>query len=209
MNEKQTNVDNQNNVSEQNVFEEDTLTEDQIIKEGLKFNKQSDLKYVFMIFAIAIMIFIPPIFRVVFYDPTKEIVEVEVVYLTLNCRKGVYRESRLFNTKITSNYKDGSIQTATIEYTWDDLKDGEIIPEAETFLAIDTAGFTSEKITNGYKFNLDYSDKALLQVPELEDYKHAAPAQMNVYREKGFICESESVTEKVEMTRDELNKQNK
>lgn len=201
--------DNQTNEVIQNELEEDTLSEDQIIKNGLKFDAKSDM--IFVIFAVVsfLMIFVPPIFRVVFYDPTKEIVEVEVVHLNLSCRKGIYRDGRILNTKIYSEYKDGVLQNSTFEYTWADLKEGEVIPEAEDFLAIESKGFKYEKIVDGYKFMMDFSDKELLQKPELADYKHAAPAQMNYYKDKGFICESESMTEIVEMTRDELNKQNK
>lgn len=48
------------------------MEEEQIIKEELKKNtKQDILCYIGMV-VIFIMIFIPPIFRIVFYDPTSK-----------------------------------------------------------------------------------------------------------------------------------------
>ena len=209
MNENQVQNENEKKEFAVNGIEEDTLSEDQIIKDGLKFNPKADMVYVIFMVVAFLMIFVPPIFRVVFYDPAKEIVEVDVVHLNLECRKGIYRGGRLFNTKIYSKYKNGEVLSSTFEYTWAELKEDEVIPEAEDFMSIESPGFKYEKIVDGYKFTMDFSDKNLFTIPELADYKHAAPAQMNYYKDKGFICESESTTERVEMTRDELDKQNK
>lgn len=81
------------------------MEEQKIIEEGLKKNTKQDIICYVGMALLFIMIFIPPIFRVVFYDKEVEKNEIDVVYLELSCRKAVYRDGKKVSMIINNSYR--------------------------------------------------------------------------------------------------------
>ena len=174
------------------------MEEQKIIEEGLKKNTKLDIVCYIGMAILFIMIFIPPIFRVVFYDEESNKNGIEVDYLELSCRKAVYRDGKKVSMIINNSYKDSILQKSVAEYTYES-SDGEGIAEVNQFLAIDSDRILSEKISDGYKFTFDYTNNSdLFDLVELSDYYKPAPAQMNYYKSNGYTCESTSTVKKEE-----------
>ena len=174
------------------------MEEQKIIEEGLKKNTKQDIICYVGMALLFIMIFIPPIFRVVFYDKEVEKNEIDVVYLELSCRKAVYRDGKKVSMIINNSYRDSILQKSVAEYTYES-DNGENIAEVNQFLAIESDRITSEEISDGYKFTFDYTnDSDLFGLSELADYYKPAPPQMNYYKSNGYTCERTSTVEKEE-----------
>lgn len=168
------------------------MEEQKIIEEGLKKNTKKDIICYVGIALLFIMIFIPPVFRVVFYDSSVNRETVEVVYLDLVCTKSIFREGKKVTTKINNNYRDSIILKSVVEFLYEGVEDEIDMPEVNEFLSINAEGIKKEKTTSGYIFTFDYVNYPLKDLPELEEYKRPAPAQINYYKNKNFSCENTS-----------------
>lgn len=165
------------------------MEEQKIIEEGLKKNTKQDIICYIGMAVIFIMIFIPPVFRFVFYDSEVENDKVEIVYLNLVCQKAMYREGKKISITINNMYKDSIIQTSVAEYNYEQEEE---IAEVNEFLSIESEDIKKEKLETGYRFTFDYTNPRVLELEELANYKSPAPAQMNYYKNKGYACETTS-----------------
>lgn len=185
--------DNVKEVVPTNVAE---MTEDQIIKKGLKTNTKKDILCYVGMFVLFILIFIPPIFRVVFYDPNEEIHEYTVVYINLRCRKAYFRGGLRVDNNIESNYKDSALTDLKIEYVLsDELGDNNIeeINQLEE-LSRNNPNIQKQVSGNTYTYFFDYSKYPDFRTEEfLKNYSRPLGHQLKIYREEQkYTCESQS-----------------
>ena len=170
------------------------MEEDKIIKEGLKTHTKSDIICYIGMALLFIMIFIPPVFRVVFYDAEANAPKPKVVLLNLKCRRAMYRESFRLVSNVDANYVDSVPQTVVIDFTYE--KEGGItdISEVNELLGVNSEGVKVEQIKDGYRFTLDYANYPLNQIEELKKYGYLAPPQMQMYDSMNYYCESTTET---------------
>lgn len=173
------------------------MEEEQIINEELKKNtKQDILCYIGMV-VIFIMIFIPPIFRIVFYDPTSEKKEVDVVYANLKCYRSFYRDGKTIDIRIENNYRDLIVLNSKMTFSYTNPE--EEISEVTYLNAIEQPGVKKEKLTDGYSYQIDYENNpALYDLNELSEYNLTEPAQRNYFKTQNFTCERDVKTVKEE-----------
>lgn len=164
------------------------MEEEQIIKEELKKNtKQDILCYIGMV-VIFIMIFIPPIFRIVFYDSASNKPLKEVVYVNLKCYRSFYRDGKTIDIKVENNYKDGTVLNSTMDFSYTEPE--EEISEVTYLNTIEQPAIKKIKKADGYSYQIDYENNPVLyNVNELNEYKLTAPAQRNYYEKQNFTCE--------------------
>lgn len=175
------------------------MEEEKIIKESLNTHTKQDIICYVGMGLLFIMIFIPPLFRIVFYDAEANMPKPDVVLLNLKCRKAMYRESYKLTSNINADYVSAVPQTVVIDFSYE--KEGAIedIPEVNSLLSVrDKEGVTVEKIENGYKFILDYANYDLKKYEELEKYGYLAGPQMQKYEDMNYYCESTTETIKGE-----------
>lgn len=166
------------------------MTEDQIISEGLKHNTKKDIMcYVGMVI-LFFMIFVPPIFRVAFYDPSQEVREVTVVYITMECRKSFIRDGTTIINTIKNEYKDSVLQTSVMSYELKNNKEGEVIAEINELDAIDSPLIKKEVSGNTYTYTLDYTKPDLRNVEYLKGHGEVVVAQLQKYRADRYTCET-------------------
>jgi hypothetical protein len=181
---------------------EEELTEDQIIKNGLKNTTKTDIICYIGMGICFLMIFVPPIFKKVFYDPGLEWIEAEIVYTTLDCMGNVSKGDYLLYTTTKSNYINSRIRTVELTYTYKKFegKEDVEIKEIQTFLGITAEGLKSEKVEDGYKFTIDYNkNKSLMQNEVLREFAYAPPTQLNKLQSQKLFCNMASETKVEEM----------
>ncbi len=166
------------------------MEEEKIIEEGLKTHTKSDKIYFAGMIIMFIFIFIPPIFRIVFFDPDKKPDTIEVSYLELTCSKAIYRDNYRFNTKIVNNYKEGAILDSFVEYTYENAPEDVVIPEINELLEVKEDGFEAKKLSNGYSFTMDFTKPALKELPIFKDATYISALQKNTYEKDGMVCEA-------------------
>lgn len=171
------------------------MEEQKIIEEGLKTNTKQDIICYIGMAVIFIMIFIPPIFRVVFYDSEAKNNDVEIVYLNMVCQKAMYRDGKKILITVNNIYKDSIIQSSVAEYNYEQE---EPIAEVNEFLFIESDDIGKEELETGYRFTFDYTNPRVFELEELTNYRSPAPAQMNYYKNKGYACETTSEVKKEE-----------
>ena len=178
--------------------------EEEIIKNGLKSHTKMDTFCYIGIGLLAIMIFIPPVFRVVFADSRPKDTRENIVYMEIKCRHS-YRDNKnnLLTENITSNYRDARVLRVEIEFITqseaNNLTDPNMTP------LIDLKDATGDKITmkeegKTVTFTMDFKAHPEMRTMEaFSPYAKLAPAQLTEYRNIGFLCYTES-EEKIEDT---------
>lgn len=180
-------------------MKEEELTEDQIIKEELKKTPKQDIMCYIGMGICLLMIFMPAIFKKIFYDPSMDLLEVEVVYTDLYCKGNIGRGDYQFYTEVTSKYEDSVINNTVITYTYKLGANVDektlVVPEINQLLEIDVSGLKKEKKANGYQFTIDFEENRELMSHEvLKEFAYAPPTQMNKFRELKVSCQNTSET---------------
>ncbi len=191
-----------------------TATEDEIIRSGIKYNVKKDYICYGIMFIIFVLMIIPPVLRILIPKPITEI-EKDIVYLTLSCSYPTTIEDYNLYTELKSNYRDGSITSSEIKYSYQ--KVGEVLKtdeteetptedvkeEEPTFYAIDrmkeinAKGFTSKKVEKGYIFNVNYEENPELRnLEQLKNYSYEAGSQTKYLTSIGYYCSTKSETVK-------------
>lgn len=170
------------------------LTDEQIIEIGLKTHTKTDKMCFLLIGVMALMIFIPPIFRKVFYDPDLAISERETVYMNLRCIKRRSKITYSLKETIDFNYRDGEILNANIVFKYENIKTSKKIePPQEVTKYIDMNISKIEKKEAednlGYSFFIDFEKNSeLLNEKELNELAFAAPTQITNMGSLAYSC---------------------
>ena len=177
------------------------MEEDKIIKDTLRKNSKRDIINYCLIGFVFLMIFVPAIFKVVFYDSSIKITTKDVVYLTLTCRKSSIVGGSNISTLIVNKYKDSLVQSSTVTYGYS--KDNiENVPDVEMILSLNLGNKIEQKENdNGYTFTFDFvKNKDLLRIDDLKKFSMSAPSATKEYAEQGYFCErySEVITEEID-----------
>ena len=94
--------------------------EEEIIKSGLKSHSKQDTMCYLGMALIGILIFIPPLFRIIFADSIPKSTIEEITYMTVSCRTGFFDEDGLSVIEvITSNYRQSEILDMKVEFIYD------------------------------------------------------------------------------------------
>ena len=189
-----------------------TATEDEIIKSGIKHNVKSDFICYAIMGLIVVLMLLPPALRMLNPKPITE-VDKEIVYVKLSCTYPTSIENYSFYTEINNKYRDGSLQTLEIKYSYKKKNDANInaddkepaeentAPEEEPTFApiekmkeINAPGFTYKKVENGYVFTGDFENYNLNTVEQLKDYSYVSGAESDYLISLGYYCSTESET---------------
>ncbi len=174
-----------------------TATEDEIIKSGLKHNTKADVTCYFLLFIIAVLAVLPPLVR--FFHPrpiTKE--EREIVYNTLKCYKTIIRDNYELSTVLTSNYRDGEVQTVEFNFKYfkrnDKAEEGYVFAEIDELDKLNVSGITKKKEVGNAIFTVDFeNNQGLKDNNVLKDYTYFVNAEVNLLsNEKGYSCSNDS-----------------
>ena len=179
--------------------------EEEIIKSGIKsHSKQDTLCYVGMAL-LAIMIFIPPAFRVIFADSIPKSTIEEVTYMDVMCRTAFFDEDgKAVSEIITAQYRQNEILNMKVEFVYDSkepkFNEASLLEFEE--LSKSVKEFKMKKGKTTVTFQIDFLKYPKLKNKEaFRNYTKLAPAQMNYYKtNKGLSCDHESET-KVEDTK--------
>lgn len=180
-------------------MKEEELTEDQIIKEELKRTPKQDIMCYIGMGICLLMIFMPAIFKKVFYDPSMDLLEVEVVYGNMQCQGNSSKTGYQLYTTIQNEYKDSRIQTSVIKYTYrlysTTEEENVSVEEINKLLELDVNGIKKEKLDNGYQFTIDFGNNRGLMTHEfLKEFAYAAPTQLEKFRSQKLSCQNTSET---------------
>ncbi len=173
------------------------MEEQNIIEKELKHNTKSDIIcYIGMGF-IFIMIFIPPIFRLLIPKEDDNQNEIEIVYLNLVCTRVVVRDNQRIEMLVNNTYKNSIIQNSVMEFRYEQEQE---IPEVNEFLAIESEDIKKEQLeTGGYRFTFDFTNPNVMNIEELANYKLPAPAQRNYFENNLYYgCDQTSSIENEE-----------
>lgn len=168
------------------------MDNDKIIKDVLKKNSKRDILDYCLAGFFFLMIFVPPIFKVVFRDSSVKVEKESIVFLTYSCRKAVYIDDGQVTTVITNEYKDGTIQSFSIKFGYSEEKE-DTIPELKTLIEANLDNkVVKEKTSTGYTFTFDFVKyPELKELEVLKNYNFKASA-MQDYSSQGFYCEKSS-----------------
>ena len=178
--------------------------EEEIIKNGLKSHTKMDTFCYIGIGILAIMIVIPPVFRVVFADQRPKDTRENIVYMEIKCRH-TYRDNKenIVTQNITSNYRDAKVINVEIEFITQGEKNNLTDPNMTPL--IDLKDATGDKMTmkeegKSVIFTLDFKAHPDMRSMEaFSPYAKQAPSQLTEYRNLGYLCVTES-EEKIEDT---------
>lgn len=176
------------------------MEEEKIIKETLRKNTKRDIIDYCLIGFVFIMIFVPALFKVIFYDSSIKVTTKQVVYLTFTCRKTVIAGDNQISTIIENKYKDSVIQKSVLDIRYSGGTEDDV-PEIKEILSLNLGSkIGKEQKENGYVFTFDFvKNKELLEIEALNQYSMPASNAIPSYPAAGFYCErsSEIVEEEV------------
>jgi hypothetical protein len=173
--------------------------EEEIIKSGLKdHSKQDTMCYVGMAI-IGVLIFIPPIFRVIFADSIPKSAIEEVTYMTVTCRTSFFDSEGHGVTEIVENhYRQSEILDMKVEFLYDSQNPNFQEAAVLNFEKISKSikEFKETKEAKKVTFSIDFLENPnLTKAEELQNYTKLAPAQMNYFRQyENLGCDHESET---------------
>ena len=172
------------------------ITREEIIELGIRENTKKDIFYYMIMFIVFVMIFIPPIFRKVFYDPDLAISEVETVYLTLTCKKSAVKDDYFMYETLTLYYRDSGILNVNVEFEYRNIQVDVIEndpPEVTKYLELDYV--KKEKRVDGHVFSIDFENNPkLLNEKEVSNFTLSAPAQITNMKSTTYKCNTEYKT---------------
>lgn len=181
------------------------VTDDEIIKSGIRYNTKNDYICYFLMFVVFILAIIPPVLRIVNPKPITE-EERNITYLTLSCYKTSYRDNYELSTVLKSYYRDGSVNTVNIDFTYNkqnnDAEDNYVFSEIDELEKLNLKGISVKKESNKTSFVIDYENNEDYRNKDvLSDYAKVSGAEINYLSTKGFKCvqESESKMEVVDV----------
>ena len=179
--------------------------EEEIIKNGLKSHSKKDTYCYLGMVLIAILIIIPPAFRVIFADSIPKSTIEEITYMTVSCRTGFFDADGLSVIEvITSNYRQSEILDMTVEFMYDNEKPKFDEAQVLSFIEISkkVKEFKMKKEDKKITFTIDFlANPSLKHTEEFQNHTKLAPSQMNYYRQyENLSCGHESET-KIEDTK--------
>lgn len=183
-----------------------TATEDDIIKSGIRQNTKKDIICYGIMTFIFVMIFVPPLLRILIPKPITE-VEREVVYIDLTCYRTVARDGYELSGTLNSKYRDGAVEKVVLEYAYkkinEDAKNDYSFAEINEFMEVDNSvkGLKKEKLEDKYVFTMDFENynEELEANDLLSNYSYIYGVEINYLNTQGFYCstKSETVMERV------------
>jgi len=173
--------------------------EDEIIKEGLKSHSKQDTLCYVGIGVLAILIFIPPIFRVIFADSIPKSTIEEVTYLAVSCKTAYFDEDgKIVSEIIESNYRQGEILDMKVQFLYDNTSPRFNDTQLEEFESLSKKHkeFSMKKDKQKITFSIDFlKNMDLKKHDDFIKYTKLAPAQMRYYADNGGLsCDSEAET---------------
>ena len=174
------------------------MTEEEIIiLEGRKSKDKKDVYCYVAMAVIAILIIMPPAFRIIFAGSKPKSTIEDIVYLEMNCSHGYFdNKGKMVSEEIVGNYRDGSVQTLNYKFIYDNVTEPNLTDPAVTPL-VDLAN-ANDKVKmetkgNTVTFNIDFkSNPELLDDPSFKPYARTAPAQLNDLQNQQFTCTHDS-----------------
>ncbi len=179
--------------------------EEEIIKSGLKSHSKQDTMCYLGMALIGILIFIPPLFRIIFADSIPKSTIEEITYMTVSCRTGFFDEEGLSVIEvITSNYRQSEILDMKVEFIYDNENPKFNESQVLSFMEMSKKykQFKMKKEAKKVTFEIDFlANPSLKHTEEFQNHTKLAPSQMNYYRQyENLSCGHESET-KVEDTK--------
>jgi len=172
------------------------ITREEIIDLGLRENTKADIFCYILMGLVFLMIFVPPVFRKVFYDPDLAISEVETVYLTLDCRNTTVKEGYFLAEVMTMYYRDSEILNVTVDFEYTNKKVSVIENNPkEVIKYLEISDIEKKQKTDGHTFIMDFEkNPELLKKQELSQFTLSAPAQITNMKSTEYICNTEYKT---------------
>ena len=179
--------------------------EEEIIKSGLKSHSKQDTMCYLGMLLIGVLIFIPPLFRIIFADSIPKSTIEEITYMTVSCRTGFFDEDGLSVIEvITSKYRQSEILDMKIEFIYDNENPKFNEAQVLSFMEISKKykQFKMKKEAKKVTFDIDFlANPSLKHTEEFQNHTKLAPSQMNYYRQyENLSCGHESET-KIEDTK--------
>ena len=176
--------------------------EDKIIQEGLKSkSKQDTLCYIGMA-VLAILIAIPPIFRVVFRDVKQKVTVEDVVYLTVTCRYRFFDDDKVgMGETIILKYRNADMLNFSVEYLPEASEaafhSSRIDEMKAVFASIKGKAEATESNAKLYYYVDLLKNPEVRQVAEFKPFLKPAVAEMDYLRnQRSMVCTKESNTVK-------------
>jgi hypothetical protein len=175
--------------------------EEEIIKNGLKSHSKQDTLCYIGIGVLAILIFIPPIFRVIFASSIPKSTIEEVTYMSVSCKTAFFDDDgKIVSEIIESNYRQGEILDMKVQFLYDNPspKFAEIQLKDFEELSKKHKEFSMKKEKQKVTFSIDFLEHLdLKKNADFKDYTKLAPAQMNYYEREvspKLSCDNEAET---------------
>ena len=170
--------------------------EDEIIQQGLKSHTKTDTMCYVGIGLLAIMILIPPVFRIIFKDLRPKVTIEKIVYLDITCRKSYMDNTNNEVTQqITGHYRDNNIHTYKVEFFAKSNKNNLTDSRITTFIDLKNATnkVSMKEEGNVVTFEMDFlNNKEIRDDPAFAPYAKQAPAEITELRNAGFLCLTDS-----------------
>lgn len=171
--------------------------EEIIILEGRKSKDKKDTYCYIAMFLIAILIILPPIFRVVFAGSKPKSTIENIVYLDMECTHGYFdNKGKMVTEEVKGNFRDGNVLKLVYKFTYDNVTEPNLTDPAVTPLVdLADANDKVEKVIdkNTVTFTIDFKkNKEFKEDPNFKPYTKTAPAQLNEFLNQQFTCTHDS-----------------
>lgn len=175
-----------------------TATDDDIIHSGIKYHTTKDKVCFFVMFLIFILAILPMLLRFSIPKEIKEL-EMEIVYMKVDCYRTVARDGYELSSILTFNYRNNKVQNADFEFKTykidPNAEDGYVFSEVNELNTVDSSGMekTVEDNKNTFKINFK-ADPSLLENQALKDYSYVSGPEIEYLRGQRYTCTSDSET---------------
>ena len=171
-------------------------TEDEIIRSGIKKVTKTDIICYFVIAITIILMILPFGLRILIPKPITEI-EMDIAYVELKCYRTIIKEGNELSSSIIINYRDGSNEKATINFTYKRSNDDYTFDDIEELDTINHKGLTKEENENKVTYTLDFENNMdLKNIDELRKYSGNLGVEEQTLRGINYSCISDSETKK-------------
>ncbi len=175
--------------------------EEEIIQKGLKSHDKKDTYCYIGIAILAILIILPPAFRVIFASSKPKDTMQEVVYLDLQCSHSYFdNEGHVATNYIDGNFRDNKVLKLTITFSYsgvDKVNKSDSQMSSLLDMVNSKIGVDYQEKGNTAIFTMDFLNKPdLAEKEELARYRKAAQAQLNEYKGLQYNCSYETNVKK-------------
>jgi len=174
------------------------MTEEEIIiLEGRRSKDKKDVYCYVAMTIIAILILMPPAFRIIFAGSKPKSTIEDIVYLDMSCSHGYFdNKGGMVSEEVEGHFRDGYVLSLDYKFAYDNVNEPNLTDPVVTPL-VDLAE-ANDKVKmvvkdNTVSFNIDFkNNKELLDDPSFKPYTKTAPAQLNEFQNQQFTCTHDS-----------------